>query len=423
VDGFISGGVQPGRYPLANASRVVRQEGGQWVVDEANSRVVGGAGLVNGALWCDLDQDGWPELVLACEWGPVRVYANRAGQLEEVTSQWGLEKDRGWWTGISAGDLDGDGGLDLVVGNWGRNTAYEGLVGDELRLYHGDVDGNGTWEVIEGQWEAGRVVPRRDWRTMSRAVPEVGGRFESYRAYGQAGLEQIFGPAGLSRMSELRVNCLESRVLLNRGKGFEVRALPAEAQWAPVFGVCIGDANGDGAEDVFVSQNFFGTDAETGRYDAGRGLWLKGDGQGALSALSGAQSGVRVYGEQRGAALGDYDGDGRVDLVVGQNAAATRLYHNQGAKPGLRVRLVGPPGNTTGLGATVRWGRGPVRLISGGGGYWSQDSPVTVLATPPEAQPAPLIVRWPGGLSTTTPPIPLSTREARVGFDGTLQLK
>ena len=55
--------------------------------------------------------------------------------------------------------------------------------------------------------------------------------------------------------------------------------------------------DGDGKEDVFLSQNFFATLPEEWRHDAGRGLWLRGDGQGGFKAVSGQESGVAVYGE------------------------------------------------------------------------------------------------------------------------------
>ena len=169
---------------------------------------------------------------------------------------------------------------------------------------------------------------------------------------------------------------------------------------------------------MFLSQNFFGTDLETGRYDAGRGLWLRGDGHGGFKAVPGQESGVKVYGEQRGAALCDYDGDGKVDLVVSQNAAETKLYRNVSGKAGLRVRVVGMGGH--GLGAVMRLGVGgqwgPAREVHGGSGYWSQDSAVQVLSlgkqTPTEIQ-----VRWPGG-KTTTASIPVTATEVEVGNDG-----
>jgi hypothetical protein len=181
--------------------------------------------------------------------------------------------------------------------------------------------------------------------------------------------------------------------------------------------------DGDGSEDVFLGQNFFATQPETPRLDAGRGLWLKGDGRGNLTPVPGQESGVKVYGEQRGAALGDYDGDGRVDLVVTQNGADTKLFHNVSARPGLRVKLKGPPGNPQGIGAQIRlvFGQrsGTVREIHAGSGYWSQDSVVQVMGR--DDIPARVDVLWPGG-KTTSASVPQSAREIEVDASGNLHV-
>jgi hypothetical protein len=220
-------------------------------------------------------------------------------------------------------------------------------------------------------------------------------RLGSCTAYAQASLEEIYGD--LKPRTELRVNWLETTLFLNRGGRFEARALPVEAQLAPSFGVCVSDLDGDGNEDLFLSQNFFANAIDLSRNDAGRGLWLRGDGQAGFAAIPGQRSGLKIYGEQRGAAACDYDGDGRVDLAVSQNGAATKLYRNQGAAPGLRVRLAGPPGNPHAVGALLRGGTrdrlGPAREIHAGSGYWSQDSATQVLG----GSLTRLRVRWPDG--------------------------
>ena len=171
---------------------------------------------------------------------------------------------------------------------------------------------------------------------------------------------------------------------------------------------------------------FFPMNSETPRNDAGRGLWLKGDGKGNLRAVPGQESGVKVYGEQRGAALCDYDKDGRVDLVVTQNGAETKLFHNLGAKPGLRVRLQGAAGNVNGIGAQIRllFGQrlGPTREIHLGSGYWSQDSATQVMTWAKESErPTQVWIRWPGG-KTTTSDLPPHAKEIAVDVNGALQV-
>ena len=187
---------------------------------------------------------------------------------------------------------------------------------------------------------------------------------------------------------------------------------------APAFAVCVSDFDGDGNADLLLSQNFFNDQPEFPRHDAGLGLLLKGDGRGGFIAVSAAESGIRVYGEQRGAAVCDFDGDGRVDVAITQNGAETKLYRNARGKPGLRVRLRGPAGNPDAIGAIVRRQKGdsmgPAWEIHAGSGYWSQDSPVQVVAGD---LPARVWTRWPGG-RTNLVEIPLGTREVTIAADG-----
>ncbi len=400
LDLFVGGRLNPGRYPEPASSLLFRGGPAGWIPDAENSKRLAGVGLVSGAVFSDLDGDGDPDLVLACEWGPVRVFQNDRGSLRDTTAQVGLDKHTGWWNGVSTGDFDGDGRLDIAASNWGRNTKYENWRAQPLRVYWGDLDGNETLDVVEAHYDDlfKGLVPSEQFHILGSAMPSVRERLGTWQAYADSSLAQIFGEP-LNRAAHAEAACLESMVFLNRGGRFEPRELPLEAQQAPAFAVCVADFDGDGREDLFLSQNFFAVPPDTSRYDAGRGLWLRGDGQGGFVPVAARESGILVHGEQRGAAAGDYDGDGRVDLAVSQNAAGTKLFRNTGGRPGLRVRLAGPPGNPAAAGAVLRLGNGaslgPAREIHAGSGYWSQDAAVQVLSAGFEARQ--IHVRWPGG--------------------------
>ena len=241
--------------------------------------------------------------------------------------------------------------------------------------------------------------------------------FPTHQAFAKATVKEILGPR-YEKAGSVEATELESGVFLNRGSHFDWVPLPREAQLAPVFSINVGDFDGDGIEDLFLSQNFFGTASDLSREDGGRGLWLRGSGQGTFTAVEDSISGVKIHGEQRGAALADFNHDGRVDLAVSQNNAPTKLYLNQRARRGLRVVLHGPPGNPDSVGAQMRLrygaGRaGPVRSVEAGSGYWSQDSAAQVLGC--AEAPVALWIRWPGGAEQTVP-LDTQTWDLQVDF-------
>ncbi|MFM8360278.1 MAG: FG-GAP repeat domain-containing protein, partial [Verrucomicrobiota bacterium] len=361
--------------------------------------------------WSDLEGDGYPELILAVEWGPIRVFRNQAGRLvpwDPPVRRAGepavaLSTLTGWWNSVAAGDFDGDGRLDLVAGNWGENTGYRATPARPLRLHYGDLAGGGLMDLVEGWWppELSHEVPRRGWRALGLALPPVAARYASHAEYSRATLAEVLAVVGTPARRMEAVE-LRSLVWLNRGDHWLAQPLPLDAQLAPVFGLSVADVDGDGHEDLLGAQNFHAFRLEWPRPDAGRAVVLLGDGQGGFASQPASRSGVRVDGEQRGAAVADFDGDGRTDWVDTQVGAATRLFRNTGASPGLRVRLRGPAGNPAGYGAVLQRigpaGAGPAREVRAASGYGSVDSPVPVLSGPGDR----VRVRWPGGAVSET---------------------
>jgi hypothetical protein len=427
LDLFIGGRALASRYPEPASSLLLRWQSGAFEVDLQSRTALANVGLVNGAVFTDLDGDGSPELVLACDAGSIRVFRAAAGRLTELTRELGFEQYLGFWSGITAGDLDGDGRMDIVAANLGRNSKYEKY--RPLKLHYGDFDQNGNVEIIESTFSKGRGgdLPLQSFHIVSAAFPFLKERFPKVQSYAEGTLAEIYG-AALSSARTVEINWLDSTVFLNRGARFEPRPLPIETQFAPASSVCVADMDGDGDEDLFLGQNFFAVSSETSRYDAGLGIWLRNNGRGEFESVRASESGIRVYGEQRGAAVTDFDRDGRVDLVVTQNGRETKLFRNLAAKPSLRVQLSGTAENPAAIGAVIqlladrgsdtRSNLGPKREIHAGAGYLSQDGLGQILG----GEATHVRVRWPGG-KVTTSPLPSTAREVEINWRGEIQLR
>ncbi len=417
LDLFVGGRVIPGSYPIAASSRLFRREEGSFVPDSANGLVLQGIGMVSGAVFSDVDGDGDADLLLAPEWSPLRLLLNERGRFTRAPRSYGLDELSSRWNGIATGDLNGDGLLDIIVTSWGRNSV-NGRRTSPLHLYFGNFDSNGSLDLLEAERdaEAGRIMPLTTLSRLTVALPGVRDRIRTFKQFSEASVEQVLGPA-FGGAGRLTATTLDHTVFINRGKSFASISLPGEAQVAPASHVGVADLNGDGIEDIFLSQNFFPTEIGTPRYDAGLGAVLLGRGDFRFRVLDSRQSGIAVYGDQRAAAFSDFDGDGRVDLAITQNGSKTRLFRNERAERGLRIRLRGSAENPHAIGGLVRarktpgrWG--PAREIQVGSGYLSQNGPLQVMSAGGQV-PSEIWVRWPDAQESVTK-VPPGTWEVSI---------
>lgn len=318
LDLFVGSRVIPGAYPLSSSSRLLINNQGSFT-DQTKKRALGlqNSGMVTDAIWADVNGDKLPDLMVVSEWGSPQLFLNQNGTLIENTKSAKLADLTGWWTRISAADLDQDGDLDFAVGNFGLNTKYHASPEKPALIYYGDFQGTGQKHLVEAEFEDDTLFPIRGKSCSTAAMPALSKKFNSYHSFALAELNDIYD---LKKSDRYDCKVLESGFLINDGEGeFSFRAMPRLAQISPIQGLVFTDISNDGSPDLIIAQNFYNPQFETGPYSGGIGLLLKNDGKGDFTELSPKQSGILLPGDPRGLHHFDITGDSLPDLICPLN--------------------------------------------------------------------------------------------------------
>lgn len=258
------------------------------------------AGLLTDALTTDIDNDGDLDILIAGEWMPIRIFENKDGIFEEISNHSGLENHSGLWNSITAGDFNNDGLIDFVTGNTGLNTRYVASDENPLCLFINDFDSNGSVEHIICQYDGEKTVPIVLLQDLSKQIPSVRKKYQTFDKYKSETLTDIFNEEQLKGTVEKRVTTLETTLFLNQGNNsFKKAALPKEAQFTKTYALKVSDINNDGISDIILAGNQSRVKPEMGTYMAGYGLVLIGNGNGSFTSLKASESGIFVEGEVR----------------------------------------------------------------------------------------------------------------------------
>jgi Tfp pilus assembly protein PilF len=356
------------------------------------------------AAWADYDGDGWPDLLVANDFGTKNLYHNlgrRDGKVrfEDVAASAGL-LDHG--AGMSAAflDYDNDGLLDIYTGNmWSapgrRVTSAPSFMRDatpDVRaLYRRHVRGNsllrnlgnGRFEdkTLEAHAEMGR------WAWSSDAID-----FDS------DGWDDLYIVNGmLTRKTDASGGDLEGffwRQVVARSPLTRVPGTPYDDAWRAMNQLLIHGSIASRQRNVF----------------------LRNDGHGGFDEISGTV-GLDLDQDGRSFAVADIDGDGDPDLVVmaDRQAPQLRIFRNdfETKSASLAVRLRGTASNRDAIGArvTVETDRlRRVKIVQAGSGFLSQHSKELLIGLGSSERVLKLTVAWPSGGTQVFTDVPLNTR-------------
>ncbi len=405
LDLFVGGRCVPGQYPTSPRSHLWRNDGGHFVdVTDQISTSLRKAGMITSVLWTDVDADGWSDLLLSCEYGPLRLFKNQEGKLEEKTNEAGMASLLGWWNSLTSADVDRDGDMDYVATNLGLNTKYHPSADHPQIVFYGDFDKSGKSQIVEAKKTDNGLLPVRGRSCSSNAMPFLAQKFTTYDAFAKATLPEIYTETNLEQALKVEAVTATSVLLINDGKGrFTTRDLPALAQTAPGFGVEFLWANDDPYMDLFIAQNFYSPQRETGRMNGGMGVLLTGNKQGEFHAMWPVESGIVLPDDCRSSTSLDLNQDGWQDLVVATNNGPLRTFIRQNAasRPPIRIELKPKSGSAITAGVRIttvsRSGARQAFETHIGGGYLSQTSGAILVMSDDDDPLVSAVVVWPQG--------------------------
>ena len=322
-DLFVGSRSVPFNYGLTPQSYMYRNDGNGHFT-ELSAEQCGGistAGMITGAVWADMGGDKRKELVLTGEWMAPRIYSyNATKQVFEPWQHTQLENLSGWWQSIAAVDVNGDGLMDLMLGNVGENFYLRPDAGHPVRLWTTDFDNNGTAEQFITRTIGDKDMPVFLKREITDQFPGLKKKNLKHSDYATKSIQDLFDKAVLDRSGKHIFNECRSMIAVNDGHGgFKLTALPYQAQLSSINAICVVDINGDGHKDLVMGGNLFEFPPQFGRLDGSYGVVLLGDGKGGMRWTDAGASGLNLRGSVKDIAELNATVAGKRRLLITRN--------------------------------------------------------------------------------------------------------
>ena len=279
VDLFIGSKTEPWAYGQIPRSFLLQNDGtGKFTdVTKIYSTELVQPGMVTYAQWLDINNDNKKDLILCYEWGGIDAFLSKQNKLTKKE----LTDKKGWWNFVLPCDIDNDGDIDFIAGNFGLNSRLKASDKEPVSLYFNDFDDNGRKEQIITYYLKGEEIPFATKQDLEKQLPGLKKNFLYAEDFAKSSLLTLFGAAKMKKAEKLTANYFSNAVLVNNGNmHFEARALPFEAQLSTFRNAVVVDANKDALPDVFMLGNYYDNNVEIGRQDADFGTMLINRGNG-----------------------------------------------------------------------------------------------------------------------------------------------
>lgn len=299
-DLFIGARSYPGEYGRDPRSLLLVNDGkGKFLnKSEELNPVFSKLGMVTSAIWADMTAHPGKELVVVGEWMTPRIFEYRSGKMTEVKTN--LEALSGWWQTVGAEDFNGDGRLDLVLGNIGENFYLSPDIQNPAKLWRNDYDGNEYANTLLSYTIHGRDMPVFLKNDLQDQLPSIKKQNLKHKDYAEKSVQDLFSKE-LIRTSSVRLfNYPSSCIAINLGDGrFEIRKLPVMSQLSCINAFLPLDLDGNGTMDLVTGGNQFGFLPQFEKLDANFGEVLLNDGKGNFTWQDVSRTGLTIRGEVR----------------------------------------------------------------------------------------------------------------------------
>jgi hypothetical protein len=268
---------------------ILLENDGAGIFSINNQPALKNAGMVTDAVWTDFNGDKKIDLILVGEWMSPQFFKNDNGTFTNVTEVYFPENIKGLWKTIQPCDVNRDGNMDFLLGNWGLNSKFHASPKFPLKMYVEDFNGDGLIETLIAIEKNGKYYPVNSKDEIDSLMKDITKKqFPYYSDFAGKTMDQVFGKPALEKASLFEVTTLSSGYLVNKGETFSFVPFDAEFQTSPINRFMVEDLNSDGKEDILVAPNFQGVTPYHGRFVSNTGTILSGDGR----ILDGLETGL-----------------------------------------------------------------------------------------------------------------------------------